>query len=85
MTGRDNILAGAGECARCHRQVPERMTVALMSGNSGPGWSQYGCVPCARILAKSRFAPGWLKADVAALDAPQPRHLRAVDNEEAGR
>jgi len=79
VTARADLIAAAGECANCHEHAEERVTIRLVPGNSGPGWTQYGCLPCARTLARSRFAPQWLKKDVAVLDAPEPRHLRAVE------
>lgn len=68
MTDRERLLQPGGECAVCHRQVAERITVALVHGNSGPGWSRYGCLPCARELATLPFAPRWLAEDLAAVD-----------------
>lgn len=70
MSGaRSELLTFAGQCDVCEEYAAERMTVAMVQGNSGPGWSKYGCVPCARLLAVSMFAPDWLREDVARLDA----------------
>jgi hypothetical protein len=79
VTERGRLIAAAGECGRCHEQATERVAIRLVQGNSGPGWTQYGCLPCARHLARSQFAPRWLRDDVAILDAPEPRHLRSVE------
>lgn len=68
MSGREELLAVAGECAECCEYVVERITVAIVQGNSGPGWSRYACVPCARRCARSVFAPAWLREDLATLD-----------------
>jgi hypothetical protein len=78
VSARERLIAAAGECTRCHEHAAERVTVALVDSGSGPGWSSYACLPCGRILAKSTFAPQWLRDDIAALDTPEPRHLRAV-------
>ncbi|HET6636447.1 MAG TPA: hypothetical protein VFH77_15615 [Streptomyces sp.] len=78
MTARERLIAPAGTCSRCGEHAEERVTVALVDGGSGPGWSRRACLPCARILARSTFAPDWLKRDIAVLDAPPPRHLRSV-------
>ncbi|OEV04168.1 hypothetical protein [Streptomyces oceani] len=69
MNAENGYLATPGECCRCRAQAEERMTVALVQGNSGPGWSTYACVPCARVYARSPLAPEWLREDLAALDA----------------
>lgn len=63
----------AGECCRCGRHAAERITVALVRGNSGPGWSHDACLPCARVCARSPFAPAWLPGDLARLDAERGR------------
>ncbi|MDT0382395.1 hypothetical protein RM572_26910 [Streptomyces sp. DSM 42041] len=65
---RAELLAHAGTCALCEEYAAERMTVAMVQGNSGPGWSRYACLPCARLLVASAFAPQWLREDVARLD-----------------
>lgn len=69
MSAREELLAVAGECAECREYVAERVTVAIVQGNSGPGWSRYACVLCARRCAQSVFAPEWLREDLAILDA----------------
>lgn len=48
---------------------------------SGPGWSVYACLACARLLARSPFAPEWLSEDVAKIDAAEA----AAEREEAER
>lgn len=78
MTGREQLIAAAGTCSRCREYAEERVTVAFVDGGSGPGWSRYACIPCARILVRSQFAPDWLRDDMTALDAPAPRHLRSA-------
>lgn len=79
MTTRERLIVAAGECCRCHEHAAERITVAVVDGGSGPGWSHHACLPCARRMAGSPFAPEWLPDDLAVVDAPRPRHLRAVD------
>lgn len=63
----DNLLRGDGECAHCKEQTTQRVVIALVPGNSGPGWTVYGCIPCAKKLSRCIIAPRWLKADVARL------------------
>lgn len=40
------------------------MLIAIVSGNSGPGGSVIGCIPCARVAASAVLAPAWLVAAV---------------------
>lgn len=64
------LFATPGECWRCEEWSEQRITVGIQQSASGPGWwSRYACVPCARILARSSFAPDWLTEDLATLDA----------------
>lgn len=63
------LLALAGRCPRCNAHAERLVTVAIVPGNSGPGWSQQGCIPCARYLARHALAPDWLREDVARLEA----------------
>lgn len=69
----------AGECNLCGEHSSVRVTVRLIEQNSGPGGSAFACPPCARCEAAKPHAPDWLRANVAALDAPAPRHLRVVE------
>lgn len=62
------LLGKPGVCHRCEEYADDRMTVAMVLSNSGPGWSRYACVPCARLLGGSTFAPNWLREDLAQLD-----------------
>lgn len=64
-----NLLAPGGVCPRCKTRVDRLVTIRLVEGNSGPGWSQEGCIPCARTLAGFMLAPQWLRDDVARLEA----------------
>lgn len=56
-----------GECAHCKELAEQRVAVALVPGNSGPGYTVYGCIPCAKQLARYAMAPEWLKLNVARL------------------
>lgn len=58
-----------GECAVCKQHAGERVLVAAVEVGSGPGALLYGCLPCARTRARSRFAPAWLAEDLAVIDA----------------
>lgn len=79
MTGRESVVCPGGECCLCRRHAPERIVVRIIEQGSGPGASAFACPPCARAEAAKPHAPGWLRANVTALDAPPPRHLRAVE------
>jgi hypothetical protein len=72
------ILAPGGECAVCQAYVDERVLVGLVEVGSGPGHFVYGCLPCARRRARSRFAPTWLAEDLAVIDAERAHELREV-------
>lgn len=63
------LLVPAGECAQCKEHVERRVVIRLVPGASGPGWSQYGCIPCTRTLSRRALAPDWLREDVARLEA----------------
>lgn len=70
MTSAAELLSPGGECAECHRYVAERVIVALPQGGSGPGGpARFACLPCARVRARSPFAPEWLAEDMAVIDA----------------
>lgn len=76
MTAAADVLAPGGECAICKELAEERLLVAVVEVGSGPGAMLYGCLPCARRRATSRFAPSWLAEDLAIIDAeraPGPR------------
>ncbi|AXK37482.1 hypothetical protein DVA86_19700 [Streptomyces armeniacus] len=63
------LLAG-GECADCREHAGERVIIAMPQGGSGPGGpSRKACLPCARVRARSVFAPDWLREDLAVIDA----------------
>lgn len=61
----------AGLCCRCEEHVHRRVLVAIIEANSGPGGSLYACLPCARHLARSTFAPDWLSEEIARAEAEQ--------------
>lgn len=72
VTGRSQALtAPPGRCCRCGHEASERLTVAIVHANSGPGWSKGACVPCTRVYARSLFAPTWLRESLAAYDLRQ--------------
>lgn len=64
----DELLEGPGNCAHCKQHAEQRVAVALVPGNSGPGCTIYGCIPCAKSLARYAMAPKWLRDDVARLE-----------------
>ncbi len=64
-------MTGPGFCCRCEEYVPRRVLVAIVEVNSGPGGSVYACLPCARVLARSPFAPDWVAEEVAHAEAEQ--------------
>lgn len=69
-TDRTSRVTGpGGECCRCHQQVAERLMVGIVEVNSGPSRSRDACIPCARVYARSSFAPSWLREDLAEYDA----------------
>lgn len=56
-----DLLEGEGECYVCKQWAERRATVMLVGGNSGPGWSQLGCLPCLHTRAAYALAPEWLR------------------------
>lgn len=69
MTAADELLSPAGECAVCKEHAHERMLIAVVESGSGPGGLVYGCLPCARLRARSPFAPAWLAEELTLIDA----------------
>lgn len=69
MTAADELLSPAGECAVCKEHAHERTLIAAVESGSGPGGLVYGCLPCARLRARSPFAPEWLAKELAVIDA----------------
>lgn len=69
MTAAAELLSPGGECVICKQHAGERVLVAVVEVGSGPGGMLYGCLPCARTRARSRFAPSWLAEDLAVIDA----------------
>lgn len=63
------LLHEAGECARCKAHAARRTAIALVPGNSGPGWTVYGCIDCAKLMASFSTASDWLREQVARLEA----------------
>lgn len=63
------LLVRAGECAACGQWAEQRAVIAIVQGNSGPGWTGYGCLPCLHARAAYRSAPEWLREDAARLRA----------------
>jgi hypothetical protein len=78
VTGRADVLADGGECNVCGEYAAERLVIRIIEQGSGPGGSAFGCVPCARREAARKWAPDWLRANVAALDVTAPGHLRST-------
>jgi hypothetical protein len=78
VTGRADVLAYGGECNVCRKYAAERLVIRIMEQNSGPGGSAFGCLPCARREAGRPSAPGWLRANLAAVDATASRRLRSM-------
>lgn len=62
-----DLLVPAGECACCKAYVEQRTAIALIPGNSGPGWTVYGCVPCAKRTASFATASDSLREHVERL------------------
>lgn len=65
------VTGPGGECCRCRENVAERIMVGIVEVGSGPSRSRDACIPCARIFARSPFAPTWLREDLDAYDAQQ--------------
>lgn len=63
------LLSPAGECTRCGQHAERLVIIVIVQGNSGPGWSRNGCIPCAKQPARYVLAPTWLREDVARLEA----------------
>ena len=63
------LLSPPGECTRCGQYAEHLVMIVIVQGNSGPGWSRHGCIPCAKRLARYALAPRWLREDVARLEA----------------
>lgn len=69
VTEVQGLLEGPGECAVCGCWAEQRALIAIVQGNSGPGWSRCGCLPCVHARAAYRSAPEWLRKDAARLRA----------------
>lgn len=62
-----DILTPGGECADCKEHAERRTALALIPGNSGPGWTVYGCIPCVKKRAGFAMPSEWLCGNVARL------------------
>lgn len=63
------LLVPAGECLSCGQWADQRAVISIVQGNSGPGWTGYGCLPCVHARAAYSTAPDWLREDAARLRA----------------
>lgn len=66
-------LLEPGYCCRCDVFTEHALPVALSGRSSGPGLVRIACLPCARDLASSSFAPEWLRVDLAEAEAQAQR------------
>lgn len=67
----EGLMALPGPCSQCDTYAERRITICIHHATSGPGVSVYGCIPCARKVARTMFAPSWLRDDLATIDAAE--------------
>ncbi|GAA2060884.1 hypothetical protein GCM10009801_02790 [Streptomyces albiaxialis] len=78
-------MTGGKRCARCGGATDEPVMIGAVEAGSGPGAIVYACPPCARSYAEKWYAPEWLRAELAARDAPGAPDTGTVEPRESPR